>query len=387
MKKLLPILFLLFCGTMMAQTGNSGYPVGSIGNVGSNNQVPISNGSILVMGSVPNASLANSVINFTCVAPLNCTAAPALGGTQALSWGTTTAHFFFGNNTGSTTAPAMGLIGTNDIVNVYAAGGGTANAQTVTLSPAATALVSGLEVRWLPTAANTTSTPTLNVNSLGAATIVKGGGAALASNDLTTTAVADAIYDASTTHWELQNPQTSGSSSGTVSNCSTAGALAYYAATGTTISCPGAGLIATSGGLISTYDGITGAGLTFPVTEGVSNATAQTTSQTATNIIASTASAGSYMIRYYIDQNAVCSSPGPGQVLVTFSWTDATHAHSASSIPLPFLSALTTTSGYLQGVMPIYSATTSTISYTTTVTPCTTGTASYDIHASAEQTQ
>jgi hypothetical protein len=105
------------------------------------------------------------------------------------------------------------------------------------------------------------------------------------------------------------------------------------------------------------------------------------------NLIASTGSVGSFMIRYYLTQNAVCATPGPGQVLATFSWTDATHAHSAATIPLPFVAALSTVGGYLQGLIPIYSATASAISYTTTVTACSTGTATYDLHASVEQTQ
>lgn len=88
----------------------------------------------------------------------------------------------------------------------YAAGGGSANAQTVTLSPAITSYTNGLKVCWLPTAANTTSTPTVNVNGLGTKTIVKVGGVALANSDLTTTAIACALYDG--TNFELQNPQT-----------------------------------------------------------------------------------------------------------------------------------------------------------------------------------
>jgi hypothetical protein len=87
----------------------------------------------------------------------------------------------------------------------YVAGGGTANAQTATLSPAITSLAAGLTLCWLPTAANTTSTPTLAVNGLAATTLVKAGGAALAASDLTTTAMACAIYDG--TNFELQNPQ------------------------------------------------------------------------------------------------------------------------------------------------------------------------------------
>ena len=89
----------------------------------------------------------------------------------------------------------------------YVAGGGTANAQTATLSPAITGLTNGLQVCWKPSNANASTTPTLAVNGLTATTIIKVGGAALAASDLTTTAVACAIYDG--TNFELQNPQTS----------------------------------------------------------------------------------------------------------------------------------------------------------------------------------
>ncbi len=100
-------------------------------------------------------------------------------------------------------------IGTNDISpNQYAAGGGTAQAQTVTLSPAATALVAGLQVYWLPSNANTGAAPTLAPNGLTAKSITKfGNSTPLVANDLTTNAIAFAIYDG--TEWQLQNPQTS----------------------------------------------------------------------------------------------------------------------------------------------------------------------------------
>jgi hypothetical protein len=119
------------------------------------------------------------------------------------------AHRFFGNSATSSAAPAEFLLSTNDTsVNWYGAGSGTANAQTVTLpvtSPATLSLTSGLEVHWLPSAANTTSTPTLAVNSLTAHSITKCGTAVLAPNDLTTTAIARAVYDGS--NFQLQNPQ------------------------------------------------------------------------------------------------------------------------------------------------------------------------------------
>jgi hypothetical protein len=126
-------------------------------------------------------------------------------------------------------------------------------------------------------------------------------------------------------------------------------------------------------------------GSTLVATEGSpSDVTAQSASQAAVTLL-TTASAGNYRISYYLDQNATCATPGSGQVYATFSWTDATHAHTAQTVALPFLSALSTTGGYLLGVVPIYSATSSAITYTTTYTACSTGTATYDLHASVEQ--
>ncbi len=112
----------------------------------------------------------------------------------------------------------------------WAAGGGTAQAQTATFSPAAT-LTDGFEVCWKPTAANTGPGATFAPNGLAAHTIVKAGGA-LVANDIITTAQACALYNSTGTQWELQNPQTT---TGTV-NPGTAGQLAYYSANGTAIS-------------------------------------------------------------------------------------------------------------------------------------------------------
>ena len=88
----------------------------------------------------------------------------------------------------------------------YAVATGTAQAQVVTLAPAATSLVAGLTVRFLPVAANTGAAPTLAVNGLTATAITKTGTTALVANDLTTTAIATVIYDG--TEFQLQNPQT-----------------------------------------------------------------------------------------------------------------------------------------------------------------------------------
>lgn len=112
----------------------------------------------------------------------------------------------------------------------YVAGGGTATAMTATLAPAVTSLVAGLEVNFLPLAANSGAAPTLAVNGLAAKPITKLGTTAVVANDLTTTAIASVIYDG--TEFQLQNPQTA--SGGGFSNpMTTLGDVIYGGASGT----------------------------------------------------------------------------------------------------------------------------------------------------------
>ena len=90
--------------------------------------------------------------------------------------------------------------------STYAAGGGTHQAQTVTLSPAITSYAVGQQVFWLPVTDNTGAAPTLAINGLTAIPITKYGANALVADDIVATAIAYAIYDG--TEFELQNPQT-----------------------------------------------------------------------------------------------------------------------------------------------------------------------------------
>lgn len=98
----------------------------------------------------------------------------------------------------------------------YVAGGGTAQAQTATLTHAATSLVAGLEVNFLPAAANSGAAPTFVLNGLTSKNITKCGTSALVANDLTTTAVASVLYDG--TQWQLLNPQATTCGSGAALN-------------------------------------------------------------------------------------------------------------------------------------------------------------------------
>lgn len=86
---------------------------------------------------------------------------------------------------------------------------GSGSIQAITVSPAIAAYGAvGLRLVFLPGFSNTITTPTLNVNALGAVTISKCGGQPLAVGDLSTTALADVLYDATVPNFELQNPQT-----------------------------------------------------------------------------------------------------------------------------------------------------------------------------------
>lgn len=117
-------------------------------------------------------------------------------------------HNFIGNN-GPTAGPALGYvpIGTSDITpNLYCVTTGSANAYIATLTPAATALTQGLLINFLVNAANTSTTPTINVSGLGPITLVKAGGLPLVPNDLITTQIAMAVYDG--TNFQLLNPAT-----------------------------------------------------------------------------------------------------------------------------------------------------------------------------------
>lgn len=80
----------------------------------------------------------------------------------------------------------------------YASAGGTADALTLTLSPVPSAYVAGQRFNFKATATNATTTPTLNVNSLGAKTIKKvtsSGVAAVAAGDIQNGAAYSVMYD------------------------------------------------------------------------------------------------------------------------------------------------------------------------------------------------
>lgn len=199
------------------------------------------------------------------------------------------------------TASAVGTV-------TYAAGGGTANAQTATLVPAPSSLTAGMEVCWLPTANNSTTTPTLAVNGLAAATITKTGQHALAANDLSTTQISCARYDG--TYFELlQMPPN------------------MY---GTTLSLTS---------VIGEYDSLTTVGAGVPCVCYQINLTGQTAALANTTSFFTPPAAGFYRIYYYakVTTAASTSSILGGTVGFQVLYTDATDSV-AQTVTLPAFS-------------------------------------------------
>ncbi len=91
----------------------------------------------------------------------------------------------------------------------WAIAGGAADTITAGYTPANAALIDGLILGFRATAANATTTPSFNPDGLGAKTIVKKGGAAVAAGDIPA-ALAECLvrYNLANTRWELLNPAT-----------------------------------------------------------------------------------------------------------------------------------------------------------------------------------
>jgi hypothetical protein len=135
-----------------------------------------------------------------------------------------------GSSGGSITPGGAGTI-------VGGTGGGTAQTQILTPSPAITSLVTGGSVIycWQPAVSNSGPGATLNISGLGAKTITKGpsGVLALVANDIFLGATACATYDG--TEFQLQNPQAGiGALTSTTNYGTAAQALNLYVSNGCT---------------------------------------------------------------------------------------------------------------------------------------------------------
>jgi hypothetical protein len=275
----------------------------------------------------------------------------------------------------------------NNLAPNYAADTGAVNTLVATVN-SCIAISTGEVIKVLPGHANTTTTPTLAYCGVAAKTITKCGQSAVAASDLTTTAVAVFVYDG--TDMELQNPQASacGAGAGTMTDgvgVSTPGETAVSTGAQHVVGY-NANIIWAAGGYPSTADGQSTAGIGYPTVLGVSDVTSQSASQSSVNLLASTPAAGHYLVRLYVDQNALCTT-GTGSVYATVGWTDATHAHTAQTIPLTLANtSISAAAGYVDAAIPLWSAAASAITYTTTYGACTSGTGTYDLHAEVERT-
>jgi hypothetical protein len=153
---------------------------------------------------------------------------------------------------------------------IYGTGAGTANAQTwAHLSgPTITAYTNGMLVAWIPAASNTSTTPTLSLDSTTPATIVRvnattsgGSGPAfgpLAANDIYIGGWAMAMYNASVSEWILLNPTSGGGGgSGTVTAVT---GVSPVTSTGGTTPAIGCATCVTSAGSLTSTAIMTGAG-------------------------------------------------------------------------------------------------------------------------------
>lgn len=94
---------------------------------------------------------------------------------------------------------------------VSVACGGTADVMTATLAPVPAALVDGMEVHLRAVGTNTVTTPSLNINGLGAKTITRSGGSALVAGDIPAALAEFTVrYNLANTRFELLNPATAG---------------------------------------------------------------------------------------------------------------------------------------------------------------------------------
>jgi microcystin-dependent protein len=114
-------------------------------------------------------------------------------------------HTGVGSGVARTDYAALGQV--EDGVINWAVAGGTADALTVTLSPAVTALIDGQLFFVRAGAANATTTPTFQANATTAHTITKNGGAVLAPNDIAGAGHECVLrYNLANTRFELLNP-------------------------------------------------------------------------------------------------------------------------------------------------------------------------------------
>lgn len=122
-----------------------------------------------------------------------------------ISAGNTTNFNSSPSSIGVSWIPYAGQAATQSGENIYAVGGGTANAQTATYSPAITALTDGM-VLWFKAAAANAGATTLNVNGLGVSPVVNTSLTALTGGEILANSRYGVIWSATLSSWVLLAP-------------------------------------------------------------------------------------------------------------------------------------------------------------------------------------
>jgi len=102
------------------------------------------------------------------------------------------------------------------------------------------------------------------------------------------------------------------------------------------------------------------------------------------NTLIYTNSASLYRVSVYVDESAGCTTVGSGKVTVAISWTDGTAARTGATITLTPGTADTGAGSFQSQTLFVWVPASEQINYTTGYTACTTGTWTYDLHASVE---
>ncbi len=145
----------------------------------------------------------------------------------------------------------------------------------------------------------------------------------------------------------------------------------------------------------STYNGRATAGPGLVALYGTPvSATGNTAAIASTTLCSATACpAGQYVVDYYVDSTAACTSAGPAAVAVTLGWTDETNAKtvqvslSGAGVSGGNSLGLGSTSNFGSGEFSVWSAGTAAITYSTSYTACTTGTGTYALRMAVRQVQ
>lgn len=266
---------------------------------------------------------------------------------------------------------------------ICAPSGGSGTAYTCTTSPSFTP-VDGDIVLMQPDVASGIAA-TLSVNGAAAAPIKTVGNIATVANTLVVGG--DCLMQFDAVNWQMQCEQGSPLTvafGGTGLNSCTTNGLVFGNATNP-LTC--SSTITSTGGVFVKYNNVTTVGTGVPAIYGVDNVTGSSATRTTQNILASTPAAGEYIVNWYIDQNAPCTTV-PGSVTIAINWTDATAARASGTIgTLTFTTSGASTTAFAQGTFTLWAATATAITDTDTYVACGTGTSTYDFHADAKRVQ